>query len=92
MSVLTVGPEYKTLLRKAAPKVIHNEEENEAYSEILYDLDRRSKELTPAEKDLHTDMRRLRCSDPFRPVWSQLSKVTDVECVESIATCFLRTV
>jgi HTH-type transcriptional regulator/antitoxin HigA len=52
MSVLTVSPEYKTLLKKAAPKVIHTEEENEAYTKILYDLDRRSKELTPAEKDL----------------------------------------
>ena len=52
MSVLTVSPEYKTLLKKTAPKVIHTEEENEVYTEILYDLDRRSKELTPAEKDL----------------------------------------
>jgi HTH-type transcriptional regulator/antitoxin HigA len=52
MCVLTVSPEYKTLLKKAAPKVIHTEEENEAYTKILYDLDRRSKELTPAEKDL----------------------------------------
>jgi len=34
------------------PKVIRTEEENEAYPEILYELDRRSKTLTPAETEL----------------------------------------
>jgi HTH-type transcriptional regulator/antitoxin HigA len=33
-------------------EVIRSEEENEAYTEILYDLDRRSKTLTAAEKKL----------------------------------------
>ena len=52
MSPLTVSPEYSALLRKFTPKVIRTEKENEAYTEILYDLDRRSKTLTPAEKEL----------------------------------------
>jgi len=52
MSTLTVSPEYGALLRKVPPKVIRSEEENDAYTEILYDLDRRSKALTPAEKEL----------------------------------------
>ena len=52
MNSLTASPEYTTLLKKYPPKVIHTEEENEAYTEILYDLDRRSKTLTPAEKEL----------------------------------------
>ena len=52
MSTLTVSPEYTALFKKVPPKVIHTEKENEAYTEILYDLDRRSKTLTPAEKEL----------------------------------------
>jgi len=52
MSVLTVSPEYGALLRKVPPKVMRTEKENEAYTEILYHLDRRSKRLTPAEKEL----------------------------------------
>jgi HTH-type transcriptional regulator/antitoxin HigA len=52
MSTLTVSPEYDALLRKIPPKVIRTQKENDAYTEILYDLDRRSKTLTPAEKEL----------------------------------------
>src|SRR5579863_7750891 len=52
MSTLTVSPEYGTLLKKVAPKVIRTERENEAYTEVLYELDRRSKTLTAAEKEL----------------------------------------
>jgi len=52
MSTLTVSPEYGALLKKVAPKVIRTERENEAYTEVLYELDRRSKSLTAAEKEL----------------------------------------
>jgi HTH-type transcriptional regulator / antitoxin HigA len=52
MSSLTVSPEYRSLLRKFPPKVIRTEEENEAYTEVLCELDRRSKRLTAAEKEL----------------------------------------
>ena len=52
MSSLTVSAEYSALLRKFPPKVIRTEKENEAYTEILSDLDRRSRTLTPAEKEL----------------------------------------
>lgn len=51
MSSLTASPEYTALLRKIPPKVIRTEEENEAYTQILYDLDRRSKALTSAERE-----------------------------------------
>ena len=44
--------EYAVLLQKMAPKVMRTEQENEAYTEILYELDRRSKNLTAAEKEL----------------------------------------
>ena len=52
MSSVLVSPEYSTLLKKVAPKVIRTEEENAAYTEVLCDLDRRSKTSTPAEKEL----------------------------------------
>jgi HTH-type transcriptional regulator/antitoxin HigA len=52
MSTLTVSPEYGALLKKVPPKVIRTEKENEAYTEVLYDLDQRSKRLTAAEKEL----------------------------------------
>ncbi len=52
MSIVLVSPEYSTLLKKVPPKVIRTEEDNTKYTEILYDLDRRSKTLTPAEKEL----------------------------------------
>ncbi len=52
MSTLTVSREYGALLQKVPPKVIRTEKENEAYTEILYELDQRGKALTPAEKEL----------------------------------------
>ncbi len=51
MSSLTVSREYSSLLTKVPPKVIRTEKENEAYTEILYDLDQRKK-VTPAEREL----------------------------------------
>jgi HTH-type transcriptional regulator / antitoxin HigA len=44
--------EYTALLLKFAPRVVRTERENEAYTEILHELDRRSKNLTAAEKEL----------------------------------------
>ena len=52
MSSRTASPKYDTLLAKFRPKVIRAEKENENYTGILYDLDRRSKTLTRAEKEL----------------------------------------
>ena len=52
MSTLTVNSEYGDLLRRVSPKVIRTEKENDAYTEVLYELDQRSQDLTPAEKEL----------------------------------------
>jgi HTH-type transcriptional regulator / antitoxin HigA len=52
MSSLTVSPEYSALLTKIPPRVIRSEKENKAYTEILYDLDRRARSLTRAEREL----------------------------------------
>lgn len=52
MGALTISPEYEQLLRKVPPRVIRTEKENQAYTEALYELDRRSSKLTAAEKEL----------------------------------------
>jgi len=52
VSTLTISPEYEALLRKIPPKVIRTEKENEAYTEILYELDKRGAKQTEAEKEL----------------------------------------
>jgi len=52
MSTLTASPEYIELLKKFPPRVIRTEKENEACTELLHELDRRSRKLTPAEKEL----------------------------------------
>jgi HTH-type transcriptional regulator/antitoxin HigA len=44
--------EYKQLLRKFSPKVIHSEREHEIYKQALYELDQHSAKLTVAEKQL----------------------------------------
>jgi len=52
MSTLTASTEYIALLKKFPPRVIRTEKENEACTGLLYDLDRRSRKLTSAEKEL----------------------------------------
>jgi len=52
LSSLAASAEYKSLLVKFRPRVIRTEKENEAYSEILYDLDRQHAKLTLAEREL----------------------------------------
>ena len=52
MGALTISPEYEQLLRKVPPRVIRTERENQAYTEALYELDRRSSKLTAAEREL----------------------------------------
>lgn len=44
--------EYQRLLGRTLPRVIRTEAENEHYLELLAQLDARSEELTPAEKEL----------------------------------------
>jgi HTH-type transcriptional regulator/antitoxin HigA len=52
MNAFAASPEYLELLKKFPPRMIRTEKENEAYTEILYELDQRSKKLTPAENEL----------------------------------------
>jgi len=52
ISTATSRPEYATLLAKTLPAVIHNEKENEHYTALLVELDRRPGKLTPPEQRL----------------------------------------
>ena len=52
MGSLSGSPEYRSLLSKFRPKIIRAEKENEKYTAILHDLDRRNKSLTHAEHEL----------------------------------------
>ncbi len=79
MSTSTVSPEYGALLKKVAPKVIRTEKENEAYTEILYELDRRAKMLTAAEKEL-SELLTLLIED-FEEKRYQLPRAKPVEAV-----------
>lgn len=62
MSTLIVSPEYSALLKKVPPKVIRTERENDMCTEILYDLERRSKTPTAAEKEM-AELLALRIED-----------------------------
>jgi hypothetical protein len=47
----TIAPEYNRLLTRIAPKVIHSEKENDAYVQVLYELDQRGGKVTSAKKN-----------------------------------------
>jgi len=52
MSVATSRPDYANLLAKALPAVIRSEKENEHYTALLEELDRKGSKLTSAEQRL----------------------------------------
>jgi HTH-type transcriptional regulator/antitoxin HigA len=52
MSVATSRPEYSTLLAKTLPAVIRSEKENEHYTTLLEELDRKGSRLSAAEQRL----------------------------------------
>ena len=52
MSVAASRPEYATLLAKTLPAVIRSEKENQHYTALLEQLDRKGPKLTSAEQRL----------------------------------------
>lgn len=52
MSVATSRPEYASLLARTLPAVIRNEKENERYTALLEELDRKGPKLSSAEQRL----------------------------------------
>jgi HTH-type transcriptional regulator/antitoxin HigA len=53
MSAATAMVDYRTLMSKIEPKVIHSEEQNERYIGVLEDLDSRWDSLTASEREMH---------------------------------------
>src|SRR5260370_28132455 len=82
MSSLTASPEYIELLKKFPPKVIRTEKENEACTQLLYELDRRSKKLTSAEKEL-ADLLTLLIED-FEDRHYQLPRAKPLEILQCL--------
>ncbi len=52
MSALTVSPAYTALLAKVPPRVIRSAEQNEAFIDALYELEKRHKRWSAAEAEL----------------------------------------
>ena len=52
ISTATSRPEYATLLAKTLPAVIRSEKENEHYTALLEELDRKGSKLSVAEERL----------------------------------------
>ena len=51
MSALAINPLYAALLSKVQPRVIRSEEENETFTEIMYQIDQKE-DATPEEQEL----------------------------------------
>jgi HTH-type transcriptional regulator/antitoxin HigA len=82
MSTATSRPEYATLLAKTLPAVIHSERENEHYTALLDELDRKVGKLTPAEQRL-AELLTLLIED-FEEKHYALKPATDVEALEEL--------
>jgi HTH-type transcriptional regulator / antitoxin HigA len=52
MSALAFSPAYTALLVRFPPRVIHSDEQNEAYIQALYELEQHHADWSPEETDL----------------------------------------
>jgi HTH-type transcriptional regulator/antitoxin HigA len=52
MSMLTVSPAYRALLKKFPPRVIRSQEQNDAYIKALRELEQRQDSWGPEEAEL----------------------------------------
>jgi len=82
MSVATSRPEYATLLAKTLPAVIHSEKENEHYTSLLEELDRKAGKLTSAEQRL-AELLTLLIED-FEEKHYSLKPATDIEALQEL--------
>jgi len=82
MSTATSRPEYATLLAKTLPAVIHSEKENEHYTALLEELDRRPGKLTTAELRL-AELLTLLIED-FEEKHYSLKASTGIEVLEEL--------
>jgi HTH-type transcriptional regulator / antitoxin HigA len=82
MSTATSRPGYATLLVKTLPAVIHSEKENEHYTALLEELDRRPAKLTTAEQRL-AELLTLLIED-FEEKHYSLKASTGIEVLEEL--------
>jgi HTH-type transcriptional regulator/antitoxin HigA len=82
MSVATSRPEYATLLAKTLPAVIRSERENEHYTSLLEELDRKGSKLSAAEQRL-ADLLTLLIED-FEERHYALKPATPVAALEEL--------
>ena len=82
MSTATSRPEYATLLAKTLPAVIHSEKENERYTALLEELDRRTGKVTVAEQRL-AELLTLLIED-FEEKHYSLKASTGIEVLEEL--------
>jgi HTH-type transcriptional regulator/antitoxin HigA len=82
MSTATSRPEYATLLAKTLPAVIHSEKENEHYTALLEELDRRTGKVTVAEQRL-AELLTLLIED-FEEKHYSLKASTGIEVLEEL--------
>jgi HTH-type transcriptional regulator/antitoxin HigA len=80
MSALAVSPAYTALLAKFPPRVIRTEEQNESYIAALYELEKRHKKWTEAEREL-ADLLTLLIED-FEEKHYDLPRSSPLEVIE----------
>ena len=77
MSAFAVSPAYAALLGKVSPRVVRTEEQNEGYIAALYELERRHKKWSEAEREL-ADLLTLLIED-FEEKNYRLPKASPIE-------------
>jgi len=77
MSAFAVSPAYAALLAKVPPRVVRTEEQNEGYIAALYELERRHKKWSEAEREL-ADLLTLLIED-FEEKNYRLPKASPIE-------------
>ena len=77
MSAFAVSPAYAALLGKVSPRVVRTEEQNEGYIAALYELERRYKQWSEAEREL-ADLLTLLIED-FEEKNYRLPKASPIE-------------
>ena len=82
MNAFPISPQYIDLLSRVPPKIIRNEEENEQYTQALYELEQRSV-LSPEEREL-SDLLTLLIED-FEERRYRLPCASQAELVEFLA-------
>lgn len=80
MSSATVSPDYTALLAKTLPRIIHSDEQNEAYIQTLYELEVGQETLSADAKEM-ADLLTLLIED-YEEKHFSLKKSSPTEVIE----------